>query len=266
METLVLASSAEGVGRLTFNRPAQRNAMSVEMMELAREHLANMDADPSIRCVVIDGAGAHFMAGGDIKSWGRLLPMSPEERGHDFSERMAKVRPLVALLDKFSKPLIVSVRGFAIGAGLCFVAAADFVVADETARFVFANIRAGLIPDMGLTHFLPRVVGEREALRLSMLGGEIDGAEALRLKLVTELTTSDGHEAAVVALAAKLVALPATAAAETKQLMRQGRTNSLPEQYEAECEALAKCAGTADFLEAVSAFSERRSPKFGSDS
>lgn len=237
--------------------------MSVDMMNLVREHLERMEADPAIRCVVIDGAGGHFMAGGDLKSWERLQPMTPAERGEDFKQRLAPMMPLVALLDTFSKPLIVGVRGFAVGAGLCFVAAADFVVADETANFLFANIRASLVPDMGLTYFLPRVVGEREAARLCLLGARIDGAKALQLGLVTELTTSDGFEASIADLVAKLVTLPAVALVETKRLMRRGRNSDLQAQFRAECEALATCAGTDDFLEAVTAFAKRREPKFG---
>jgi 2-(1,2-epoxy-1,2-dihydrophenyl)acetyl-CoA isomerase len=262
MESLVLASVADGMGRLTFNRPSQRNAMSVEMMNLFHQHLRSMEADPAVRCIVVDGAGSHFMAGGDIKSWERLLYLSGKERGEDFKLRLSEMTPLVELLDSLTKPLVVAVRGFAVGAGLCFVAAADFVLADETAKFLFANIRASLIPDMGLTHFLPRAVGQRQAMRLSLMGGQIGAAEAMRLGLVTDLVGADELESALIKLVSGLVAWPSTALSETKRLIRRGDRVSIGDQFAAECDGMARCAETDDFIEAVKAFSERREPRF----
>jgi enoyl-CoA hydratase/carnithine racemase len=152
MEHQVLARSVNGVGRLTFNRPEQRNAMSPQMLALFHERLKELDGDREIRCIVIDGAGGNFIAGGDIKAWGRLQGMSPSERSEDFRARLNAALPAARLLDSIEKPLIAAVRGYSIGAGLSFVLAADFVIADQTAAFVFGHIRMGLVPDMGLTY------------------------------------------------------------------------------------------------------------------
>ena len=264
MEETILASSAGGVGRLTLNRPDLRNAMSPEMMVLLYEKLRAMDEDPSIRCIVLDGAGKHFVAGGDIKAWARLQAMSPQERGDDFRIRLGEVRPLIETLDSVLKPLIVAVRGYSVGAGLCFVLAADFVIADDTAKFIFANIRAALNPDMGVTYWLARALGERRAYRLSLLGEQIDAGQAKELGLVDEVVAPDELEGSLASLTQRILAIPTRAAIETKRLMRISHRNTISEQFSAEIDGIAACSGEADFLEAVTAFSEKRPARFGS--
>jgi 2-(1,2-epoxy-1,2-dihydrophenyl)acetyl-CoA isomerase len=263
MEPLVLARSANGVGRLTFNRPDQRNAMSPQMLEVFHEKLQELDAQPEVRCIVIDGAGGNFVAGGDIKAWGRLQGKSPAERSEDFTARFSAALPTARLFDSIEKPLIAAVRGYSIGAGLSFVLGADFVIADQTATLVFGHIRMGLIPDMGLTYYLPRVVGERRALQLTLLGSQLDAVRAKELGLIDEVVAPEALEDTVAELTAKIMAAPAKAAAQTKRLMRLSRHNTFDSQFNAESESAASCVGEEDFMEAVAAFSERRKPKFG---
>jgi 2-(1,2-epoxy-1,2-dihydrophenyl)acetyl-CoA isomerase len=263
MDASILARSAGGVGRLTLNRPDQRNAITPDMMVLLCDKLREMDADPQIRCIVLDGAGDHFVAGGDIKSWSRLLPMTPRERADDFKGRFDQVSPLIEALDSIAKPLIVAVRGYSAGAGLCFVLAADFVVADETAKFLFANIRVGLNPDLGLTYYLPRLVGERTAFRLTLFGSQLDAHAAKEIGIVDDVAPAGQIEAALDDLTKKILATPIRAAAETKRLMRLSRHNTLAAQFSAEADSIGACAGDPDFDEAVTAFTERRPPGFG---
>jgi 2-(1,2-epoxy-1,2-dihydrophenyl)acetyl-CoA isomerase len=263
MEPLVLASSANGVGRLTFNRPDQRNAMSPQMLEVFHEKLQELDAQPEVRCIVMDGAGGNFIAGGDIKAWGRLQGKSPAERRDDFTARFSAAAPTARLFDSIAKPLIAAVRGYSVGAGLSFVLGADFVIADKTATLVFGHIRMGLVPDMALTYYLPRVVGERRALQLTLMGSQLDAGRAKELGLVDEVVAPEALEEALAALTAKIIAAPARAVVETKRLMRLSRHNSFDSQFDAEAEGAASCVSEDDFVEAVAAFSERRKPKFG---
>lgn len=263
MSDLVLSRTQGSVGRLTLNRPEQRNAMSPDMMRLLNAKLRAMDEDAAIRCIVLDGAGEHFVAGGDIKAWGRLVEWSADERGRDFRDRLEAAYPVIETLNGLSKPLIVAVRGYAVGAGIGFVLAADFVIATQTAKLLFANIRAALNPDMGVTYWLPRRVGERMAYRLALLGREIGAAEACSVGLVDEVVAPEALEEAVAALTRQICATPVRAAAETRRLIRDSRGNSLAQQFSAEVDGVAVCAGEADFLEAVTAFAERRAPKFG---
>jgi 2-(1,2-epoxy-1,2-dihydrophenyl)acetyl-CoA isomerase len=262
MEPLVLARSANGIGRLTFNRPDRRNAMSPQMLALFHEKLQELDADPEVRCIVLDGAGGNFMAGGDVKAWGQLKGMSSSERSEDFRVRLGTALPTATLLDSIEKPLIASIRGYAAGAGLSFVLAADFVVADDTTTLVFAHMRVGLVPDMGLTYYLPRVVGARRALQLTLLGSQLDAARAKELGLVDDVVAPDALENAVAGLTSKIIALPARAAVETKRVLRMSRHNTFVSQFNAEIEGVASCVGDDDFVEAVSAFTERRQAKF----
>lgn len=265
-EPVILARAENGVGRLTLNRPKQRNAMSPEMAGLLFEHIIQQENDPQIRCIVLDGAGGSFIAGGDVKSWGRLTAMTPEERGDDFRIRMAQAKPLIEFIGTMTKPFIVAPRGFSAGAGIGFVLGADFVIADDTAKFLFANIRMSLIPDLGITYYLPRLVGPRKAMRLTLLGEQIDAAQALSLGIVDEVVAPDALEDAIAKLTGTLAAMPAKALAETKKLLRHSRYNSLSDQLSEENEGLAVCAEEADFIEAITAFSEKRPPRFGQSS
>jgi 2-(1,2-epoxy-1,2-dihydrophenyl)acetyl-CoA isomerase len=259
----VLARSANGVGRLTFNRPERRNAMSPQMLELFHEKLKELDGDPEIRCIVVDGAGGNFVAGADIQAWGRLQDKTPGELSDDFRASLRGALPTVRLFDSIEKPVIVALRGYTIGAGLSFVLAADFVIADRTAALVFGHIRMGLAPDMGLTYYLPRVVGERRALQLTLLGDQLDAVQAKELGLVDEVVAPDALEDTIGHLTAKIIAAPAKAIAETKRLLRLSRHNTFSSQFNAEIESAASCVSDEDFMEAVSAFSERRQAKFG---
>lgn len=263
MEPLVIARSANGIGRLTFNRPEQRNAMSPQMLALFHEKLQELDAEPDVRCIVIDGAGGNFVAGGDIKAWAQLKGKSPSKRSEDFKARLSVALPTAKLLDSIEKPLIAAIRGYSIGAGLSFVLAADFVIADLSATLIFAHIRMGLVPDMGLTHYLPRVVGDRRALQLTMLGSQLDAMRAKELGLVDEVVAPDALEDAIAGLTTKIMAAPARATVETKRLLRLSRHNSFVSQFNAEIEGVASCVGDDDFMEAVNAFTERRQAEFG---
>jgi 2-(1,2-epoxy-1,2-dihydrophenyl)acetyl-CoA isomerase len=263
MEPLVLARSANGIGRLTFNRPDQRNAMSPEMLALFHEKLQELNAEPEVRCIIIDGAGGNFVAGGDIKAWAQLRAKSASERSEDFKARLGTALPTVKLFDSIETPLIAAIRGYSIGAGLSFVLAADFVIADQAATLVFAHIRMGLVPDMGLTYYLPRVVGERRALQLTLLGSQLNAMQAKEVGLVDEVVAPDALEDAIAGLTAKIIAAPARATAETKRLLRLSRHNTFVSQFNAEIEGVASCVGDDDFMEAVSAFTERRQAKFG---
>jgi 2-(1,2-epoxy-1,2-dihydrophenyl)acetyl-CoA isomerase len=262
-EPLVLSRSANGVGRLTFNRPDQRNAMSSQMLAEFHEKLVELDADPEVRCIVIDGAGGNFVAGGDVKAWAQLKGKSANQRSEDFKARLGTALPTAKLFDSIGKPLIAAIRGYSIGAGLSFVVGADFVIADTTATMIFAHIRMGLVPDMALTYYLPRVVGERRALQLTLLGSQLDAQQAKEIGLIDELVAPEALEETVAALTAKIIAVPAGAVAETKRLMRLGRHNTFDSQFSAEIEGVATCVADDDFMEAVNAFTERRQAKFG---
>jgi len=263
MDELILSRMTGNVAWLTFNRPAQRNAMTNEMLDIFFSKLQAMDADPEVRCIVANGAGGNFIAGGDVKSWDRLKAMTPDERGQDFRERLDPVLPMIEYIDTMDTPFIVAPQGFSAGAGISFVLAADFVIADETAKFLFANIRMSLVPDMGITHFLPRLTGPRRAMELALFGSQIDAMQAKADGIVDEVVATDALEAAIMDRAGKIAAAPARAVAETRKLLRSSRFRSLGEQLCAETDGIALCSREDDFIEAITAFAERRPAAFG---
>ncbi len=263
MEDPILSRIIDNVGWLTFNRPAQRNAMNNEMLEMFFGKLKQMDADPEVRCIVANGAGGHFVAGGDVKSWDRLKTMTPDQRGSDFWDRLGPVLPLIEFIDAMDTPFIVAPQGYSVGAGLSFVLAADFAIADDTAKFIFGNIRMSLVPDMGITYFLPRLAGQRRAMELALFGSAIDAEQAKADGIVDEIVAPEALEAAVMALAGKIVSAPAQAVAETRRLLRASRHRSLGDQLRAETDGIARCSGEEDFIEAITAFAERRPAVFG---
>ncbi len=262
MEPELLITRANGIARIRFNRPAERNAVTHEMLTGLRDELDRADADPAVRCIILDGAGDHFMAGGNVTAWGRLRDAPLAEREAYFRDLMGLGAPLFDTLAGLEKPLIVGVRGYAAGAALSFVTAADFVIADETARFLFANVRVALVPDAGLSYNLPRIVGPRQATRLSILGSDLDAVQARDLGIIDEIVMGGALEAALTTLAASLIAAPATAVREIKRLMRASEAATPSEQYALETEAILRCIAEDDFLEAVAAFAERRRPIF----
>lgn len=263
MEELILSRRTGKVGWLTFNRPAQRNAMSNEMLDLFFTKIRAMNADPEIRCIVANGAGGNFIAGADVKAWDRLKAMPAKERGEDFWLRLGPVLPILEFIDTMDTPFIVAPQGFSAGAGISFVLAADFVIADDTAKFIFANIRMSLVPDMGITYFLPRRTGERRAMELALFGEQIDAAQAKADGIVDVVVAPDALETAILDRANRIVAAPARAVAETRKLLRASRGRSLGEQLRAETDGIALCSGEDDFIEAISAFAERRPAVFG---
>jgi 2-(1,2-epoxy-1,2-dihydrophenyl)acetyl-CoA isomerase len=263
VEHLVLARSVNGVGRLTFNRPERRNALSPQMLAQFHAKLQELDQDRGTRCIVIDGAGGNFVAGADIQAWGRLQDKSPSELSDDFRASLRGALPTARLFDSVEKPVIVALGGYTIGAGLSFVLAADFVIADQTAVLGFGHIRMGLAPDMGLTYYLPRVVGERRALQLTLLGSQLNALQAKELGLVDEVVAPDALEAAIGSMTAKIITAPAKATTETKRLLRLSRHNTFESQFNAEIEAAASCVSDPDFMEALASFSARRQAKSG---
>jgi 2-(1,2-epoxy-1,2-dihydrophenyl)acetyl-CoA isomerase len=262
MESELLVTHTEGIARIRFNRPASRNAFTNELMVALRRAFDSANADPAVRCIVLDGVGDHFMSGGNVKAWGELLGASPEEREAYFKTLMGLGAPLFASLVRLTKPFIVGVRGYAAGAGLSFVTSADFVIADDTARFLFANVRIALAPDACLSYNLPRIVGRRQAARLCMLGSDLNAVQARDLGIVDEIVAPGAFEEAVMTLATTLAGTPARAMREIKRLMHASENSTPLGQYALETEAILNCVVEDEFVEAVAAFTERRKPSF----
>lgn len=253
---------ADGIGRITFDRPDQMNAMSRSMRERLVEVTGLIEADADVRAVLIRANGDHFMAGGNIKDFRSNLESDAAAHLAGAEQRALSVHLAILRLRRMAKPVVAAVHGAVAGMGVSLMLAADIVVAADDSYFTMAFTRIGLPGDCGITYHLPRLVGERKALELLLLGERVDAQEAARIGLVNRLVARDELEEASERFVRRLADGPTTGIGLTKHLVRQSFDTSLEEQLMAEATASAKAIGTADHLEGVRSFLERRKPRF----
>lgn len=217
---------ADGIVRITLDRPAKRNAMTDEMWGRFRDHLADLDVGGADRVLVLTGAGGAFCGGSDV---GGLLddPDSLPER-IDVSNRC------VLAMHELPIPTIALVEGIAAGSGANLALACDLVYAADTARFAQLFIHRGLSLDSGASWLLPRLIGERRARELSFLGEKIPAAQALSMGMITRVVPPDNLAALGADIAARLAALSPDALAGTKRLLNDTWDRSLADALRAE--------------------------------
>jgi 2-(1,2-epoxy-1,2-dihydrophenyl)acetyl-CoA isomerase len=261
-EQHVLTEVKDGIGTIIVNRPAALNALSPEMGEGLIEATARFEHDRAVRCVVIRGAGEHFMAGGDVKGFHKAL--SEDREGHlaRLEMRVVKAHQTIYQLRRMAKPVLVSVQGAAAGFGLSMILAADLAIASDDAFFTLAYRHIGLSADGGATYFLPRIVGERRALEITLLGERFSAQKALDIGILNWVVPRAALAEETAKLARKLADGPTVALGQAKALIRGSLENSWDEQSHREAEGLAAVAVTEDHFEGVSAFVEKRKPVF----
>ena len=248
---------------VTLNRPDVRNALTPEMIAALADFLREVRVDPVIRYLLIQGAGDHFSAGGDVAAYARMLEQQPLQMSAAFERRVRGNVEAFLELASLPIPVISLVRGAAAGAGLSLILASDFVLASEDAILVFAQPRIGLPLDLALTYLLPRVVGPKAARKLALIGARVTAAEGHALGIIDELHPKAALEAALAALLKSLREVAHKAAGRSKTLLLESETRSLIEQMEAEVRAIGQCCIEPDFAEGVTAFLEKRRPRFG---
>ena len=258
MSDSVLYSLSDGVATVTLNRPEVMNALDAGMIDSLRAACEKAAADPAARAIVLQGSGRAFSAGGDVRIFHANLPrMSALVR-----EGAGALARVMLALGNAPKPVLASVHGAVAGAGVSLMLAADLALAAEGTRFTLAYSKIGASPDGGATYFLPRSVGHRKALELMLLADSFDAGAALAMGLVNRVVTADALQEETEQLARRLARGPTAAYMETKRLVRYGHDRTLEAHLEDEVEAFAKCAGTRDFAEGVTAFVEKRKPEF----
>lgn len=259
--TLLVERTGRGA-TLTLNRPAARNALDFEMMDALVSNLATLAADDTLRVVVVRGAGAHFMAGGDVRAFAQHVDLPADERQAYFGRAIQRLHAAIELLQRMPHTVIASVQGAVAGFGLSLVCACDLAVAAEDAYFASAYRQLALTPDGGLTFALPRIVGLRKALELLLLSARFDAKEALRLGIVNKIVPVEELDSTVAAWAASVAEGPALALRNVKRLAHQSFDRTLSEQLQAEAASFAQCAAAPAFAEGVRAFIEKRKPRF----
>ncbi len=258
-ETL-LVEQADHVARITLNRPQVLNSFNAVMLAELRAAIAGAGQDPAVRCVILTGAGRGFCAGQDLgELQGDYQRGTPPDLGALVRERY---HPIILGIRNLEKPVLAAVNGVAAGAGCSLALACDVILASERATFAEVFVQVGLVPDAGSTFFLPRLVGFGRALELAMTGRSLDAAEAERLGLVTRVVPADALEAEASAWAGRLARAPTRALGLIKRAFNRSLVNDLATQLEVEAACQAEAGRTADHLEAVRAFLEKRKPNF----
>jgi 2-(1,2-epoxy-1,2-dihydrophenyl)acetyl-CoA isomerase len=254
----LLYAAQDSVATITFNRPEVLNALDGAMIAQLREACECAERDATVRVIVLRGAGPAFLAGGNVATFHANLPRVPKM----VVELAGELHRAVLALRRTLKPVVASVHGAVAGAGVSLVAAADFVIAAADTKFTLAYSLIGASPDGGATWFLPRLVGYHKALELMLLSEPVDVATMRDLGLVNRVVPAAELEQETQRIAARLARGPALAYAAIKRLANQSYDNTLAAHLDEEAQAFARCAGTRDFAEGVTAFVEKRKPVF----
>lgn len=260
----LLASLDGGVLTLTLNRPEARNAMSGEMNDALAKQLAWAELDPSVKCVVLTGAGKGFCAGGDVKGMdarnsGSGRPVTIDEAIH--SQRVNQ-RATAGKLFKMPKPTIAALPGAAAGAGLSLALACDLRIMASTAIMTTAFAKVGFSGDYGGTYFLTQLVGSAKARELYYLSDRISADEALRLGLANWVCEPEDLAAKTAELAARLAAGPTVAYRYMKENLNRAMAGEVDDCLDLEATHHVHCGQTEDHREAARAFVEKRQPAF----
>lgn len=251
----ILFETRDAIAFITLNRPEKLNAFNREMALSFQQRLDDCKSN-EIRCVFLTGAGKAFSAGQDLAE-----VVDPEGPG---MQRILSeyYNPIVTRIRKLQKPVVAAVNGVAAGAGANIALCADIVVAAESASFLQAFSKIGLIPDSGGTYILPRLIGWQKASALMMLGERVPANEAERTGMIYKVFKDDVFMENAGSIAKFLAELPTKGLALTKQALNMSLNSGFEDQLHNEDILQQRAASTEDYKEGVSAFIEKRIPKF----
>jgi len=258
-DSIVLNIDAR-IARITLNRPDKLNSFNVAMHEALAAALDTVEADDSVRVLLLTGAGKGFCAGQDL---GDRAVSSDSGEAPDLAYSVERYyAPLVRRLRALPLPVVCGVNGVAAGAGANLALACDLVMAKRSAKFIEPFCKLGLIPDTGGTYFLARRVGMARAMAMALLGEPVDAPTAVDWGLIWRCVDDDAFDTEVDALLERLSNAPTRGLARTKQLLYAGANAGLDEQLDAERDAMGELGRSADYAEGVAAFTEKRAPVF----
>jgi 2-(1,2-epoxy-1,2-dihydrophenyl)acetyl-CoA isomerase len=247
-----------GVATVTLSRPETLNALTTDMAtRLLPQLCAEATADEDVKVVLITGAGRGFCSGADVAE--RVPTVF---KGADTTTLERQVGAFVMPVWSIPKPVVAAVNGVAAGGGMSIACAADFRILARSARFAAAFVRRGLMPDSGLTYLLPKWVARSTALRIMMTGADVSAEEALRIGLADEVVDDELLQSAAHDFAAQLAAGPAVALSFTKRAVQRSDTQDLSAALDFESWGQSACFKTQDFAEGMTAFREKRRPRF----
>jgi 2-(1,2-epoxy-1,2-dihydrophenyl)acetyl-CoA isomerase len=255
----VLDEVQHGVLRLTLNRPEKLNSFNEDMHLALRAQIERAQEDAAVRAVLLTGAGRGFCAGQDLGD------RDPRKGGPapDLGQTLdTYYNPTLRLIRALEKPVICAVNGVAAGAGANIALACDIVLAAQSARFIQAFSKIGLIPDAGGSWSLPRILGEPRAKALALTAEPVSAETAADWGMIWKALPDDTLMEEATALATRLAAGPTLGLGLTKRLIQAAATNSLDEQLDMERDLQRTAGRSADYAEGVAAFLDKRKPEF----
>ena len=246
-----------GVATITLNRPQVFNSFNREMAFAMQDALDQCVSNDEVRAVMIIGDGKAFCAGQDIQE------ITDQELNPGFKAILDDhYNPIVLKIRNLEKPVVAAVNGVAAGAGANIALCCDVVIATESAAFIQAFSKIGLIPDSAGTFFLPRLIGFGKASAAMMLADKITAQEADQMGMIYKVVKDEDFLDFAKATSQKLAALPTVALANTKKALNQSYNNTVEEQLALESKLQIESASTEDYAEGVASFMEKRKPVF----
>lgn len=255
----ILHESANGIARVTLNRPDRLNSFTAKMHEELRDALAKVKADASVRVLLLTGAGRGFCAGQDLSDRAVAPSDVPVDLGASIENNY---RPLVLALRSMPMPVVCAVNGVAAGAGANLALACDLVIGAKSASFIQAFCKIGLIPDSGGTFFLPRLVGTARAMGLTLLGDKLSAQQAADWGLIWKCVEDAELASTVDALLAQLALAPTKGLVATRRALHASANATLEAQLDLERDLQRELGYSTDYREGVAAFLAKRSPQF----
>ena len=256
-DNLVLFELRDNVAHVTLNRPQAGNAMHLEMAKELMAVSLRCAGDPSIRAVLLRGAGNRFCVGGDVKAFA-----AQEQLPQYLREVTTYLHLAISRFARLDAPVIAAVQGSAAGGGFSLAISCDLVIAAESATFLMAYSKIGMAPDGSSTYFLPRLVGFKRAMELTLTNRVLSAREACEWGIVTEVVAPDGLAGRAEELAKSLAQGPTGAYGSAKRLLHSGWNQSLETQMDLESRAIAEAGASSDGKEGIAAFVEKRKAKF----
>ena len=246
----------DGVGKITLNRPEKFHSFVREMALELQDALSKCKEDNEVRSILITANGKAFCAGQDLGE-------AADPNGPNISKIIQEhYNPIIRKIRNLDKPVVAAVNGVAAGAGASLALCCDIIVATESASFIQAFSKIGLVPDSGSTYFLPKLIGIQKATALMMTGEPIRAKDAAIMGMIYKSYSDEKFESESWKLVSKLAKMPTKALALTKELLNSSVENTLAQQLNMEEKYQSIAAETTDFKEGVKAFLEKRKPNF----
>ena len=245
-----------GIGKITLDRPDKYHSFVREMALTLQDALDKCNDNKDVKSILITATGKAFCAGQDLSE-------ATDPNGPDLTQIVQEhYNPIIKKIRNMEKPVVAAVNGVAAGAGASIALCCDIVVACESASFIQAFSKIGLIPDSGGTFFLPRLIGMQKAAALMMTAEPVTATDAVNIGMIYKVFSDDSFEEDSWKLASKLAMMPTKGLGLTKRLLNASYSNNFEEQLDMEDKCQTIAGNTSDFKEGIEAFFEKRKPNF----